>query len=129
MCLIKTHKWPKISEEKIEVYKVLLSNSCDLITPWMKEQVKDMKLKAKHFYTDTVDLPTIEGEGVHAFVDYDKAAHEWIHIYYGWYKLKGSARPKIYKAVIPPKTPYWEGKHGDIAATELLIKEPMPDYI
>ena len=57
MCLIKTHELPKISEEEIKVYKVLLhSANFGLFTPYMKEEVKDMKLEAKHPYTDTVSL-------------------------------------------------------------------------
>ena len=125
MCLRKTHKLPKISEEKIEVYKLLLSTGNDLITPWRKEQVKDMKLEAAHSYIDTVDKPTIEGEGVHAYVDYDTAAHDWVHLVM-CYRRVGMI-PKIYLATIPPKTPYWEGRRGEIAATELLIEEAMPD--
>lgn len=125
MCLVKTHELPKISKDEIKVYKVLLSNSCDLITPWMKEQVKDMKLEAKHPYTDAVSKPTIEGEGVHAYANPKKALAEWLYLNY---HFGGTGMtPKIYKAIIPPKTPYWEGQKedGDIAATKLLIKEEI----
>ena len=126
MCLVKTHELPKISEEEIKVYKVLLhSANFGLFTPYMKEEVKDMKLEAKHPYTDTVSLPFLEGEGVHAFVNPKKALVEWL--YWGNYYAGTSVTPKIYKAIIPPKTPYWEGRKedGDIAATKLLIKEEI----
>lgn len=126
MCLVKTHELPKISEDKIKVYKVLLySANFGLLTPYMKEEVKDMKLEAKHPYTDTVSLPFLEGEGVHAYINPKKALIEWLYLnsHFGG----TSMTPKIYKAIIPPKTHYWEGRKedGDIAATKLLIKEEV----
>lgn len=124
MCLVKTHEFPKISEEEIKVYKVLLHTThFGLLTPYMKEKVKDMKLEAKHPYT--AFSPFLEGEGVHAFVNPKKALAEWL--YWSNYCEGTSVTPKIYKAIIPPKTHYWEGRKedGDIAATRLLIKEEI----
>lgn len=126
MCLVKTHELPKISEEKIKVYKVLLySANFGLFTPYMKEEVKDMKLEAKRPYIDAVSHSFIGEEGVHAYVNPKKALVEWLYLNYHFERT--SVTPKIYKAIIPPKTHYWEGRKedGDIAATKLLIKEEV----
>ena len=114
MCLIKTHRFPKISRKPIQVYKVLRLEGDKLITPYQKQLCQVGKtIKAKHSWLKGIFKDKIKGEGVHAYI-IDAFAFTVSGHYINHY---------VYPCEIPPFTPYWVGQSGDIAASKMIIKE------
>ena len=113
MCLVKTHKFPKISFRPIIVYKVLIKSKGVLTTPYQEEVVRlGETMKACKMWNLAISNKYIRGEGVHAFVDLEHAKQECF--LYG----------RIFITKIPAFTFYWEGFFGDIAAKRMkIIKE------
>ena len=110
MCLIKIHRFPKISSKPITVYKVLIPLNRIFITPCQscKVYIGDT-IKARKAWWKGVFKEGIEGEGVHAYVSIDNAKE---NIY---------GNDVIAEVEIPPYTPYWIGKAGDMAASKMKI--------
>ena len=116
MCLIKTHRLPKISRKPIQVYKVFRLEGDKLIT-FYREQVYQLgeTINSKHSWFKGIFKNEIYGEGVHAFVY--KCDADWLAFRNGFYY--------VYLCEIPPFTPYWVGVWDDIAASKMIIKEKV----
>lgn len=116
MCLVKTHRLPKISRKPIQVYKVFKPIGCSLLTPYQKYacNVGDT-IKAENSWIKGIFKNEIEGEGVHAFI-IGIVAFATANQYFDTY---------VYLCEIPPFTPYWQGDCDDIAASKMIIKEKV----
>lgn len=127
MCLCKTHWLPKISMKPIQVYKQFLymelyakwteDKEEYLVTPFQqtRHNVGDTII-AKDSWVKGVFADEISSEGVHAYIAHP-CTEQMI--------LDGKWRFFWYICEIPPYTPYWIGKHGDIAASKMIIKERL----
>lgn len=117
MCLMKKRLFPKISKERITVYKIVENYYGRYLTPVREVDIKlNSTLKAKD--TSIWEMFCsyfIYGCGVHAYIDLE-TAQRIRERYYGKDYL-------ILKCVIPPNTFYWEGEDGDIASRELEITD------
>lgn len=114
MCLIKTHRFPKRSNKSITVFKELFIINGKYRTPFIDLEVNiGDTIKAKKHWFWGIFKKTITSEGVHAYSILTQRES----------CLKPFFRIVYIEAEIPPHTPYWIGKHGNIAASELkLIK-------
>lgn len=115
MCLIKTHRLPKISRKPIQVYKRFFNYHTNiLITPYQGLCCKPGDIiKARNSWVKGIFTNEIEGEGVHAFKDYPTEI-----------ELAFIAMADVddyYVCEIPPYTPYWIGDNRDIAASKMKI--------
>ncbi len=110
MCLIKTHRFPKISRKPIIVYKEFIEFNGQLITPCMCLHCQcGSVIKASDHWFKGIFKNIIEGEGVHAYTN-------------DYWKLKISDNNKYYYICeIPPYTPYWIGAYDEIAASKMKI--------
>ena len=120
MCLYKTHWLPKISRKPIQVYKVLKRSHGRLVTPYQEQSCKiGETIKAKNSWLKGILTNVIGEEGVHAYGD-KESVENFIDCYLTFYR-------KLYVHIceIPPYTPYWIGKFGDIAASKMIIKEKL----
>lgn len=119
MCLVKTHKWPKITLRPKLVYKVLEIQKGVLSTPHVGMIVKlGETIKAKKWWNIAVGEKEIWGEGVHAYVDLRRAETA---------RQCGWAR-RIFIAEIPVFTLYWMGDSYDIAAKRMKIIKELEGY-
>lgn len=114
MCLCKSHRFPRISYKTITVYKVLekIVDKIMYRTPVIGTPVylNDI-IKAKDCWIKGIFKYKIEKEGVHAFKTYPEA----------YKRVVTRSYLIVAKVEIPPFTPYWIGKKGDIAASKMKI--------
>lgn len=126
MCLV-SYTPAETSNKKITVFKVLLDYGWKLTTPYMHTLIgKDKVLKAKRPFSIANYyhcMKVVEEEGVHAYSSLKAAIKDW-EDFNGIFE-NTNITPVIYEAIIPPNTPYWIGVEGDIASTELLIREQI----
>lgn len=110
MCLVKTHRLPKISRKPIQCYKIFSVYYGILYTPYRYVfcQVNDI-IKAKNHWLKGIFKKRLTGEVVHAFRHKDKAERNY-HI-----------RDCVCLCEIPPFTPYWCGKYNEIGASKIKI--------
>lgn len=135
MCLIKLHRFPKISFKPIEVYKVFLCNDGDYTNNYRACLTKEL-IREVGFYTPFAGYgpvsiksgtiveskcsllkgfyniffgKSIGKEGVHAYTCEDSAKKFWFDGF------------TIVKCVIPKFTLYWYGKDNEIAARKIQI--------
>ena len=117
MCLIKTHIFPKLSSKPIKVWKVV-DTSCNSYyrAPYERTAYTSniVKCSTKCAIIKGVFKNVIKGEGVHAYISRYNAFNSECYLY--------SRHRKVIEAEIPPFTPYWIGKYGDIAATKMILK-------
>ena len=113
MCLFKTHRLPKISRKPIQCYKVFnvvkhkkfkLSTAvygylCNI----------DDTIKSKYYWVWGIFKRELEGEVVHAYRSKTNANR------YCW------VGQCVCLCEIPPFTPYWYGKDGEIGASKIKI--------
>ena len=114
MCLTKIHRLPKISNKPITVYKTLIPLYEDHFqTPYQscKVCIGDT-IKAREAWWKGIFKERIEGEGVHAHTNVVSAKGDYF-VRYG--------SDIIVEAEIPPYTPYWVGRMGDIASSKMKI--------
>lgn len=119
MCLVKLHNLPKKSKNEIKVYKALrYMSKGTYLTPFLEEPVNlGEKIKARYDWKDCPNNNQIGGEGVHAYRSINLAICKLF-----FSSLINNLDIKIFEAIIPPNTEYWEGE-DDIASVELLITE------
>lgn len=113
MCLIKTHRFPKISRKPIIVYKrfIELGNN-QLQTPCIGLLCKcGSVIKSSDHWYKGIFKHTIGREGVHAYVIKD------------YFLPYNPSNHKLYICEIPPYTPYWIGAYDEIAASKMKIIE------
>lgn len=121
MCLIKTHRFPKISTKQITVYKLLYlynSKNKEYFTPYKRVKVNmGETIKAKKSWLRGIFKEDIEGEGVHAYLTLEKALMNKF--------LMDGNFIIVVEAIIPSFTPYWIGFEGEIAASKIKIAEEL----
>lgn len=115
MCLIKKHKWPKITLQPKIVYKVLSKRSGMLFTPYRDNEVKlNKEYRGVYNKFDTL-FTTIKSNSVNS---------GFIHSY----KDRNKAMERVFIGnvvvicVIPSFTLYFEGVGGEIASRNLIYK-------
>lgn len=113
MCLYKTHAFPKISRKPIIVYKIFVEQPKKLMTPFTgyHYMIGDT-IKATNPWYYGIMISTICKEGVHAY--YSKPTPRDI-------LAIRDMDMSYYICEIPPFTPYWIGRSGDIAASKMKI--------
>lgn len=126
MCLVKTHKLPKVLPWKKRVYKIVLVKiSKDLETSYCSPFYTNTKIipyvpmKAKLPWKMGIFEKYIEGEGVHTYSNMENAKKQLECMppsppYY---------RFAILEAYIPRFTPYWTGTRGEIASSTLVVTD------
>lgn len=111
MCLVKSHRFPKISRKPIKVYKIFCIKDDMLITPIQgRKYYRTDTIKSSCNWIKSIFKTFIEAEGVHAFqtlVTAEMFSELWGGI--------------VVICEIPPYTPYWIGKGGEIAASKMKI--------
>ena len=134
MCLEKDHWFPKISWKPIKCYKLLCENEGKFYCPWYPiEVILNRPIKANRNLFSSLFTEIINGQGVHAYIDYERALSIYNHYRGEDKKINPLFIPpvysniKLYEAVIPPFTFYWKGKFfDDIAARELIVTKEVP---
>ena len=121
MCLVTTSEKPKIAEESITCYKVLVSTRGILRTPY-----RDFLFEPKVTYNDDTKesikpfnkYSLIEGGFFHAYLDKEYAKKTLASIV-----TRKGEKAGLYKAIIPEGTKYYTGLYKDICAKSLKITE------
>ena len=117
MCLIKLHRFPKISFKPVKVYKVFYNYEGDgYYTPYLFEgplKTGDT-IKAKcNIFTNFYRIffgEFIDKEVVHAFISKTIAIERFPF-----------TRAVVLECIIPKFTLYWYGTEGEIAARKMEI--------
>ena len=123
MCLIKSHRFPKIAWKPIKVYKVLVYFNKKLYTPFFWSSVKlNSTIKAHKKWYSNLGGYFVSGEGVHSYRNFKDARH--------CKKYLNTDNPDNYYFIVESKIPrfslYWEGKdvnHSEIASTKLYLTD------
>lgn len=123
MCLIKSHRFPKIAWKLIKVYKVLVYFNKKLYTPFFWSSVKlNSTIKAHKKWYSNLDDYFVSGEGVHSYRNFKDAreCRKYLNTcnidrcYY------------IVESKIPRFSLYWEGmdiNKSEIASTKLYLTD------
>lgn len=116
MCLIKTHKKPKLFIFPKTVYKILVYHNIKLETPYRETIVELGKTYTGQFYGnrtifDTVEDVVIKDGFIHSFVSLKMARAEK--------RIWASIGACIVKCRIPAFTHYYKGDNKDIASRKL----------
>lgn len=128
MCLATKTNTPSISTNDIDCYKILIPVGGKLITPY-----RDFLFPVGEVVTDEVEAPEpksfgnvylIEAGYFHAY-DNIKSAKKLQE----GFRRKASKRIefKVFKAIIPAGTPYFQNEFGDICSKSLKIVEECCD--
>lgn len=125
MCLIKNHRFPKISFKPIKVFKLALFYQKDryytkdgYYTYFRKCPIYlgKLLLSEKHWIKG-IFAETITSEGVHAYI-----TSEGVHAYLGKPNYtRNYSIIRLLEAEIPPFTPYWIDRGNEVAAAKLRI--------
>jgi hypothetical protein len=100
------------------VYKVFEPFGGKLSTPFRGQLCKvGDTINAKHSWLECIFKNEIGAEGVHAYRD-KESAEKFIDDYRHFFR-----KLNVHLCEIPPFTPYWFGKFGDIAASKMIIKK------
>lgn len=121
MCLIKTHRFPKISRKPIKCYKVVYKIGNKLYSTEYENYhfLLGDTIKNRYPWIFSIFEPYLEGEVVHAYTNIVICR---INIR-STLRLLNKSR-SIIECEILPFTPYWLGTDGDICATRIkTIKE------
>lgn len=121
MCLVTISEKPKIAEEFITCYKVLVSTRGMLRTPY-----RDFLFEPKVTYNDDAEesikpfkkYSLVEGGFFHAYLDKEYAKKTLASIV-----TRKGEKAVLYKAIIPEGTKYYTGLYKDICAKSLKITE------
>ena len=108
--------FPRIAIKDKIVYKILIQNNSDYITPYKNHPVHFFKNQAILEAEDACRLThynCIEF-GIHAFTNYLRA--------FSRLRIIDDINGTIFKAVIPKGTRYFYGDDGDIVSEKLIIK-------
>lgn len=131
MCLASETSTPRISINEIDCFKILIPVGGKLFTPY-----RDFLFPVGEVITDEVEAPEaiqyfgvymIEGGYFHSCVTLEAAKKLLIDIQIQMKREKRKGIPKIFRAVIPPNTPYILGRLGDICSKSLKITEECFD--
>lgn len=129
MCLYKKHRFPKISNRDIVVYKVLLIASFsynifhrDYVTPFKYKLVDINKpqIANDYLYTNFIESifsKIIEEGFIHAYTEYNIALNLFNNM------KQNNQRPCLFKCIIPKGTYYYEGFCGEIACRKLIYNK------
>ena len=121
MCLVTISEKPKIAEEFIICYKVLVSTGGILHTPYrgfLFEPKVTYNDGAEESITPFKKYSLVEGGFFHAYLDKEYAKKTLASIV----TVKGE-KAVLYKAIIPEGTKYYTGLYKDICAKSLKITE------
>lgn len=117
MCLVKLHKYPKITIFPKTVYKVIhVSSDGKFLTPYRAYSVELGKTYTGKFmwrrtFKNTIHTNFIEDGFIHAYTTIEDAITEKLSL--------GDISIRIVKCRIPAFTYYYIGKHNDIASRKL----------
>lgn len=108
MCLIKNHKFPKISFKPIKVFKLVYVKDGIYRSYFMQCPIYlGQSLRSKKHWIKGIFAENITSEGVHAYLEKPKCRC--------WFNTR------VLEAEIPPFTPYWIGWDNEVAAAKLRI--------
>ena len=133
MCLSKAHRFPRISWKPIKCYKLVCKENGKLYTPFrnveimLNKPIKPSRNLFNSLLCDTIG-DTIEGGGVHAYINMRLAFVTMRYSNMLSNAVHSSDPCKVYEAIIPPFTFYWEGESNDIAARELIVTKEIENY-
>ena len=123
MCLSKAHRFPRISWKPVKCYKLVYEENGKLCTPFQGvEVILNKPIKPSRNLFNFLSCDVVNGEGVHAFITVDRA---FIMRYHMSASYPYPLICKVYEAIIPPFTFYWEGESSDIAARELIVTKEI----
>lgn len=109
MCLIKNHRFPKISFKPIKVFKLVYSQNGIYYSWFMQCPIYLGKsLRSKKHWIKGIFAENITSEGVHAYLEKPQCGNYYINT-------------RVLEAEIPPFTPYWIGWDNEVAAAKLRI--------
>jgi len=125
MCLIKSHRFPKIAWKPIKVYKVLVYFNKKLYTPFFWSSVKlNSTIKANKKWYSNLDDCFVSGEGIHSYRNF-KDARE-CKKYLNTCNIDIDRCYYIVESKIPRFSLYWEGidiNKSEIASTKLYLTD------
>lgn len=127
MCLTSKEKTPSTSTHDIQCYKILIPVGCKLFTPY-----RDFLFPVGEVVVDEVNKEPsecfgflmIEGGYFHSYKSLSaakKTAEELKR------KAPKGKVPKIYNAIIPANTEYYEGQFEDICSKALKVTDECDD--
>lgn len=120
MCLVKIHKFPKISWKPITCYKILQKRKNNYSTPYLNYSItKDKEvIKGNENFFKGLISKIICGWGVHAYINrYD--AFELAQYCCKVDQVIGGY--VVIKCIIPRFTFYFKGKNNEICSRKMII--------
>lgn len=129
MCLATKTNTPSISANDIDCYKILIPVGGKLITPY-----RDFLFPVGEVVTDEVEAPEpksfgnvylIEAGYFHAYDNLRSAMRKRSELMRRLFNKKTEF--KVFKAILPAGTPYFQNEFGDICSKSLKIVEECCD--
>lgn len=120
MCLVKIHKFPKISWKPITCYKVLRKQKGNYMTPCVNYFItkdREVIIGEENFFKG-IKYENIFGWGVHAFIN--KSDAFVLSQYFCSYDQRIGGHVVV-KCIIPRFTFYFYGKNNEICARKMII--------
>lgn len=120
MCLVKIHKFPRISWKPITCYKVLQRRKNNYVTPCVNYSItKDREvIKGYENFFNGLKCKTIHGWGVHAFTNMFDALQMAQYFCRIDQVIGGHV---VVKCIIPRFTFYFKGKNNEICSRKMII--------
>lgn len=122
MCLVKIHRFPKISWKPIICYKVLKRRKNNYMTPcvdYLLTKDREVIKGSENFFKGFKKYPFIHGWGVHAFTNmYD--AMKTAQYFCMLEQIIGGHI--VVECIIPRFTFYFKGTNNEICARKMIIK-------
>lgn len=124
MCLVKIHKFPKISWKPITCYKVLKRRKNNYMTPCVDYLItKDREvIKGNENFFKGLKHKNIFGWGVHAFTNMYDAMKMANYCCMYDHIIGGHV---VVECIIPRFTFYFYGKNYEICARKMIIKTKL----
>lgn len=127
MCLVSEKKTPSTSTNDIKCYKILIPVGGKLFTPY-----RDFLFSVGEVVVDKVDKEPsecfgflmIESGYFHSYRNLNAAKKEVEKLKR---KISKGKVPKIYNAIIPTGTEYYEGQYEDICSKALQVIDERND--
>ena len=120
MCLVKIHKFPRISWKPIICYKVLKVHKGNYMTPcvdYFISRDREVIKGNENFFEGLKDIK-ICGWGVHAFTNMYNAMNMANYFCMIDQRIGGHV---VVKCIIPRFTFYFKGKNNEICSRKMII--------
>jgi len=120
MCLVKIHKFPRISWKPIICYKVLKRQKGSYMTPCVNYFITENKevIKGSENFFEGLKSRNIYGWGVHAFTNMFDAMNTANYFCMIDQRIGGHV---VVKCIIPRFTFYFYGKNNEICSRKMII--------